>query len=73
MRNMVAVLKPFSSLTDGLSGEKMVTVSSVLPLITHVVELCKTPDHEEDEMPDEAAASMEKTLHDSISKYVLSK
>lgn len=43
---IVGVLSPFNILTDILSADETVTVSSVLPLITHIQELCK--DSEED-------------------------
>lgn len=37
-------LRPFVDLTDGLSGEKMVTVSSVIPMLNHVRSLCTPGD-----------------------------
>jgi hypothetical protein len=33
-------LEPFEELTDLLSSEKMVTVSSVAPMLNHVKKLC---------------------------------
>lgn len=43
---IVAVLHPFSSLTDLLSGDEAVTVSCVLPLLTHIEEVCAPGDED---------------------------
>lgn len=45
-------LKPFYTLTDLLSGEKEVTISSVLPLISYIKELCQSDNGVGDESVD---------------------
>ena len=36
LETVVAVLKPLSTLTDALSGEKQVTISAILPVLKHI-------------------------------------
>lgn len=51
------MLAPFNHLTDILSGEESATVSSVVPLITHIRELCA---HKESDS--ELASDMKRTI-----------
>jgi hypothetical protein len=41
LESLKTVLDPLAVLADLLSGESYITVSSVLPLIDHLQEICK--------------------------------
>ena len=51
MEALVQFLDPFNFLTDLLSGEKAATVSSVLPLVTHIKQLRDTTSNAEEDGP----------------------
>jgi hypothetical protein len=49
LSTLVDILQPFSTLTDLLSGDTMVTVSSIMPTLHHIQSLCEC-DGEEGEV-----------------------
>ena len=48
LERLASVLKPLFFLTDGLAGEKEVTVSAIRPVLKHIAEVCthKDEDHQ---------------------------
>ena len=61
LTDTVNALRPFSDLTDLLSGDTMVTISSVTPMLCHIQELCKTT---------EDSTQIEKTIKDGVWAYI---
>lgn len=61
---MGSALKEYVNLTDGLSGDKHVTISSVLPLLYHIKQL----DQEGDE---NAHSRLDKFIDTAVASYML--
>lgn len=75
LNNVVSFLKPFCTLTDLLSGEKEVTISSVLPLMTYIKDLCAPTTEEEVDVGGftESQLNMRNDLKKYIVDYMLSR
>lgn len=71
MEKFVESLKPFSSLTDALSGEKTVTISCIYPLLKHIKDIC-TEDYgdEEDHGDEEDLRALSSEIRTFIWNYV---
>lgn len=73
---VVKFLQPFGVLTDLLSGDREVTISSVLPTLAHITDLCEQtqiPATDTDDLDDVASArtsTLERTVKDGILSYV---
>lgn len=65
LKAVIAALGPFEELTDLLSGEKVVTISSVAPMLHHIHQLCTSPHPEVGE--DERMPNILAKIYDYIS------
>ena len=71
--SVAAILQPFSELTDLLSGEKCVTISSVVPILSHIFALCYSSDDDDANLTDEVERDLRKNIHQRIWAYIKSK
>ena len=65
LQNVVVALKPFEDLTDLLSGEKVVTVSSIAPMLSHIAELAQEV-HDADSISGDKVTD----IRDNIWEYI---
>jgi hypothetical protein len=63
MENIVKALQPYATLTDILSGDKYVSISAVLPMLEHILEISK---------PDSDLNIQGNKIRERIKEYVLS-
>lgn len=69
LKNAMSALSGFPVLTDLLSAEKQVTISSVVPLLEHIYSLCQTVRIEEDKT-DEDEVALSNSIRSKIKDYV---
>ena len=72
METLVNVLGPFHKLTDAISAEKSVTISSLHPLLQHVKQLCQVAADGDTEQSEESSTSenISKALKTDIWEYI---
>lgn len=68
MKLITSALEDYASLTDALSGEKHVTISSVLPLLHHISSLA-----ENSEPPIDEEETLNHDIKERIADYVVPK
>jgi hypothetical protein len=67
----VSALKGFYELTDLLSGEQMVTISSYRPMVSHIQFLCSHGAHNVDaENAGDEGDTLERTIKNDIQEYI---
>lgn len=66
LKEVTSALKDFAALTDALSGEKHVTISSVLPLLHHISSLADSA-----EPPPEDEDNIDHDIKETIADYII--
>lgn len=74
METLIETLRPFSVLTDAMSAEKTITISSLYPLLNHIKRLSVTggdePEAESESASSGACGSLAKEIKSDIWAYV---
>jgi hypothetical protein len=64
MESVKQALAPLEKLTDLLSGETYVTISYIIPLLSHLIQVCS---------PSDEATLLTNTIKEKTMEYVLSR